>query len=65
MAMGQTDAGLARHEALVAIGRSVHRQASLLAFSDTIILQSILLGLALIATLFLKRAAAGGPNEAH
>jgi DHA2 family multidrug resistance protein len=38
----------------------------ILAYSDTIILQSVLLGLALIAVLLLKKKAhAGSAGEAH
>jgi DHA2 family multidrug resistance protein len=37
----------------------------MLAYSDTIILQSILLGLALFAVLLLKKAQAHSAGEAH
>ena len=43
----------------------VRRQAYMLAFSDTIILQSVLLGLALVSVLLLKKAKAGSAGEAH
>jgi MFS transporter, DHA2 family, multidrug resistance protein len=59
MSRGVADAAVARHEAAIAVGRVIHRQASLLAYSDTIILQSALLGLALVAVLLLKKASAG------
>ena len=65
MTRGASDAGLARHEAIVAVGQTVHRQASIMAFSDTIIFQSILLGLALLAILFLKRTQAYSAGGAH
>lgn len=65
MRLGQTDPDLARHEAAVAIGRAVHKQASLLAFSDTMILQSVLLGVALVAVLFLRKAKPSASSEAH
>jgi MFS transporter, DHA2 family, multidrug resistance protein len=65
MAHGVSDPVFARHEAMVAVGRAIHRQATMLAFSDTIILQSALLGLALIAVLMLKNMQATSSGEAH
>jgi DHA2 family multidrug resistance protein len=65
MARGVSDSAYAHHEAVVAIGRVIRRQASMLAYSDTIILQSALLGLALLAVLLLKRATVGSSGEAH
>jgi MFS transporter, DHA2 family, multidrug resistance protein len=65
MARGVSDPAYARHEAVVAIGRVIRRQASMLAYSDTIILQSGLLGLALLAVLLLKRATVASSGEAH
>jgi MFS transporter, DHA2 family, multidrug resistance protein len=62
---GVADPAFARHEAMVAVGRVIRRQATMLAFSDTIIFQSALLGLALIAVMFLKKAKAGASGEAH
>jgi DHA2 family multidrug resistance protein len=65
MAHGVSDPSFANHEAAVALGRIVRRQAFMLAYSDTIILQSVLLGLALVAVLLLKRADAGASAGAH
>jgi DHA2 family multidrug resistance protein len=65
MAHGVSDPGFANHEAAVALGRIVRRQAFMLAYSDTIILQSVLLGLALVAVLLLKKANDGSSAEAH
>jgi DHA2 family multidrug resistance protein len=65
MVHGVADPAFARHEAMVAVGRLIRRQASLLAFSDTIIFQSVLLGLALVAVLLLKKEKAGSSGEAH
>ena len=59
------DHDTARHEAMIMVGRIVRRQANMLAFSDTIILQSALLGLALIAVLLLKKVQVGSSGEAH
>jgi DHA2 family multidrug resistance protein len=59
------DVAVAQHEAIIATGRTLRRQASLMAYSDTIILQSALLGLALVAVLLLKKArqvSAGGEH---
>jgi DHA2 family multidrug resistance protein len=65
MAHGVSDPVFARHEAMVAVGRAVHRQATMFAYSDSIILQSALLGLALLAVLMLKKAQTGSAGEAH
>jgi MFS transporter, DHA2 family, multidrug resistance protein len=65
MAHGVSDPAFARHEAVVAVGRAVRGQAYMLAYSDTIIMQSVLLGLALVAVLLLKKAKAGPAGEAH
>jgi len=65
MRYGVVDPAFARHEAMVAVGRVIRQQASMLAFSDTIIFQSALLGLALIAVLLLRKATAGASGEGH
>ena len=65
MAHGVVDPAVAYHEATIAVARVVRRQASMLAYSDTIILQSALLGLALLLVLLLKKANAGSAGEAH
>jgi DHA2 family multidrug resistance protein len=65
MAHGVSDAAYAHQEAAVAMARVLRRQAYMMAFSDTIILQSVLLGLALISVLLLKKAKAGSAGEAH
>jgi DHA2 family multidrug resistance protein len=65
MAHGVSDAAFARHEAIVAVGRVIRQQAFMLAYGDTIILQSSLLGLALVAVLLLKKATVGTSGEAH
>jgi DHA2 family multidrug resistance protein len=56
MSRNLSDPSLAWREAVVAVGRAVQKQASIMAFSDVIILQSALLGLALLTLLFLKRS---------
>ena len=62
---GVGDPAYGRHEAMVMVGRAIHRQATMLAFSDTVILQSMLLGLALLAALLLKKGKTGSAGEAH
>ncbi|MDB6089198.1 MAG: disulfide bond formation protein DsbA [Gammaproteobacteria bacterium] len=65
MTHGVSDAAVAPREAIVATGRIIRQQASVMAYSDTIILQSALLGLALVAVLLLKKAgtiSAGGEH---
>jgi MFS transporter, DHA2 family, multidrug resistance protein len=60
-----SDPSIARHEAAIAAGRVLHRQALILALSDTVIFQSALLGLALIAVCCFNKAKAGPAGEAH
>jgi MFS transporter, DHA2 family, multidrug resistance protein len=55
LAHGTSDRGSAYREAVVAVGRAVRHQAFLLGFSDTIVIQSAILGLGLVAVLFLRR----------
>jgi DHA2 family multidrug resistance protein len=58
------DAGAARHEAVVAVGKVVQKQAFIMGFSDTYFLLGVALLLALAASLFLKRQAnTGGPTH--
>jgi MFS transporter, DHA2 family, multidrug resistance protein len=60
------DPAIARHEAAIAVGRVLHRQALIMGFADTVIFQSILLGLALAAVCCFRRiGGAGGAGEAH
>jgi DHA2 family multidrug resistance protein len=56
LAHGVSDAGTAYREAVVAVGRSVRHQAFFMGFSDTIVMQSAVLGLGLAAVLLLRRA---------
>ena len=60
-----TDPSVAQHDAAIAMGRMLHREALILGFSDTIIFQSALLGLALVTIFFLKRSRPGAAGEAH
>jgi DHA2 family multidrug resistance protein len=66
MAHGTSDRGFAYREAVVAVGRSVRHEAFEMGFSDTIIIQSAVLGLGLAAVLFLRgihQSSAGGGAE--
>ncbi|ARB31082.1 multidrug efflux MFS transporter [Pseudomonas tolaasii] len=65
LSRGVSDPEFARHQAIVDVGRLIRREASILAFSDTIILQSALLGLAFLAVLLLKKTRTGNTGEAH
>jgi MFS transporter, DHA2 family, multidrug resistance protein len=60
-----SDPSVAQHDAAIALGRVLHRQALILGFSDVIIFQSVLLGLGLVTVLFLKRSRPGTAGEAH
>jgi DHA2 family multidrug resistance protein len=57
LAHGTSDRGGAYREAVVAVGRLIRHQAFMLGFSDTIIVQSAILGLGLAAVLFLRKGA--------
>jgi DHA2 family multidrug resistance protein len=59
------DPAVAQHEAVIATGRVLHRQALILGLSDTVIFQSVLLGIALIAVCCFKKGNAGPAGEAH
>ncbi|HVO01550.1 MAG TPA: MDR family MFS transporter [Candidatus Cybelea sp.] len=52
---GVSDAGSARHEAIVAIGRTVHRQATVLGYSDVFMILGAALVIALFLVLLLKK----------
>lgn len=55
-AHGVSDPALAMREAVVAVGRAIQHQAFLLGYSDTVVMQSVVLGLGLAAVVFLRRA---------
>jgi DHA2 family multidrug resistance protein len=61
-----SDPSVAQHDAAIALGRVLHREALILGFSDVVIFQSVLLGLGLVTIFFLKRRSrAGTAGEAH
>ena len=62
---GISDQAKARHEAIVAIGRLVKRQASIMGYADTFFLLGIALVLALIATMCLRKTGHLRAGGAH
>jgi MFS transporter, DHA2 family, multidrug resistance protein len=65
MAHGLADPARARHEAIVTIGRIVHRQASVMSYGDAFYLLGAMLVVAVLATLCLKRGKSGSGGAAH
>ena len=65
MAHGMSDPASARHEAIVAISRSVRQQAYIMAFSDTFYLLGAGLIVALVASLLLRKPAHIEAGGAH
>ena len=63
---GVTDPAAATHEAIVALGSVVRRQALIMGFSDTFAVIAVLLSVAAIALLFARKAAGGmGGTAVH
>jgi MFS transporter, DHA2 family, multidrug resistance protein len=63
LSSGVSDTAVAYRDAVVAVGRDIRHQAFLLGFSDSIIMQSAVLGLGLVAVLFVRKVSqvsAGG-----
>ena len=60
LSSGVSDTAVAYHDAVVAVGRGIRHQALLLGFSDTIIMQSAVLGLGLGAVLFVRKMSRPG-----
>jgi MFS transporter, DHA2 family, multidrug resistance protein len=65
LAHGMADPARARHDAVVAIGRVVHRQALVMGYGDTFYLLGAILVVAVLATLCLKRGDSSGAGAAH
>jgi len=65
MAHGIADPALAAHKAIVAVGLKVRQQATIMAFSDTFYLLGVVLVVALVATLLLKKAGQLEGGGAH
>ena len=65
MAHGIADPALAAHKAIVAVGLKVRQQATIMAFSDTFYLLGVVLVVALVATLLLKKTGQLEGGGAH
>jgi MFS transporter, DHA2 family, multidrug resistance protein len=62
---GIADPMVAQHQAIIAIGKIIRRQAFVMSYSDVFLLLGIGLVLALLAALALKKAAGGSAAGAH
>jgi MFS transporter, DHA2 family, multidrug resistance protein len=61
-----SDVATARHQAIVALGNIVKRQALIMGFSDTFAVIGVMLAIAAVALLFARKAKAGaGASAAH
>jgi DHA2 family multidrug resistance protein len=65
VAHGLVDLGQARREAIAAIGRTVHQQASLMSYGDTFFLLGGILVVGVAATFCLRRPEGGSGGAAH
>jgi DHA2 family multidrug resistance protein len=62
---GISDSTTAQHQAIIAIGRTVRRQSTIMAYSDTFVFMAIALVIALGLGLLLKKSAGGSGAGAH
>jgi MFS transporter, DHA2 family, multidrug resistance protein len=62
---GISDPAMAYHQAIVAIGNIVKRQALIMAFSDTFAVIGVILAIAALALLFARRVKPGAGAGAH
>jgi MFS transporter, DHA2 family, multidrug resistance protein len=65
LAHGTSDAVTAQHQAIVAIGNVVRRQALIMGFSDAFAVIGVLLAMAALAVLFARKVSAGAGGGAH
>jgi DHA2 family multidrug resistance protein len=65
LAHGISDRAAAWQEAVVAIGRDVHQEASIMGYSDAFYLQGVILVLALLTIFFLKKTRVGSGGGGH
>ncbi len=65
MAHGTSDPAFAQHQAIVAIGKIVRRQALILAFSDAFAVVAVLLVIAAVTVLFARKMTPAGNGGAH
>ena len=65
MSHGVTDPAAAKHQAIVAIGNAVKRQALIMGFSDTFAVIGVLLAIAAVALLLARKAKPAAGGGAH
>src|SRR5262245_7031361 len=65
LAHGISDPATAKHQAIVAIGNAVKRQALIMGFSDTFAVIGIVLAIAAVALLFARKPMPGSGAGAH
>ncbi|MBS0268197.1 MAG: DHA2 family efflux MFS transporter permease subunit [Proteobacteria bacterium] len=66
MAHGISDAAAARHQAIIALGKTVKRQALVMGFSDAFAVIAVMLAIAAVALIFAQKAQPrGGASVAH
>ena len=63
--IGVADPSVAQHEAIVAIGAAVRRQALTMGFSDAFAVIGTMLAIAAVAILFARKVIAGSEAGAH
>jgi MFS transporter, DHA2 family, multidrug resistance protein len=62
---GISDVATAKHQAIIAIGRTVRKQATIMAYSDTFVFMGLALIVAFGLSLLLKKSAGGSSAGAH
>jgi DHA2 family multidrug resistance protein len=62
---GVTDAALAHHKAIAALGSIVKKQALIMGFSDTFAVIGVMLAIAAVALLFARKGQVSGGAAAH
>jgi DHA2 family multidrug resistance protein len=65
LAHGISDPATANHQAIVAIGNAVKRQALIIGFSDTFAIIGVVLAVAAVALLFARKVKPGAGAGAH
>ena len=65
MAHGVSDHAAAQHQAVIALGRTVKRQALVMGFSDTFAVIGIMLAVAAVVVLLARRGQGGSTAAAH
>jgi DHA2 family multidrug resistance protein len=65
LAHGLSDPATAKHQAIVAIGKAVKRQALIIGFSDTFAIIGAVLAIAAVALLFARKVKPGAGAGAH